>query len=121
MVVQKTISNLKERPKDERKAVAGGIAIFIVVVLLLAWGFLFIRRIQNGTQQITIDSGAQSEFNFQNVKAAQQAIEKSQDAQTIELYQIRDDNAAQQIGAGQSVYIQEVGQGTDAFGNPTAY
>lgn len=47
MVVQKTIDNLKDRPHDEKKAVASGIAISVIVILLIGWGFLFVRRVQN--------------------------------------------------------------------------
>lgn len=121
MVVQKTINNLKDRPKDERKAVAGGVAIFVIVILLVAWAILFFKRIQAGTQTLNIDSGAQDEFNFTSVKQAQQAIQQSSANSNLELYQIRDESAAQHVGTQQQVYVQQIGQGTDAFGNPTSF
>lgn len=49
MVVQKTIDNLKDRPHDEKKVVAGGIAVLVVIILFVGWGFLFLRKIQTGT------------------------------------------------------------------------
>jgi len=123
MVVQKTIDNLKERPKDERKAVAGGIAITVVVVLLLAWGVIFIHRIQTGAQKVNLDSGAQDQFNFTSVKQAQQAIQQqSANGNTEDLMQLRQDAAAQQVGAQQEMSVQQIGgSGTDAFGQPTSY
>lgn len=47
MVVQRTINNLRERPKHERKAVATWIAIGIVVILLLAWVIVSLARLRS--------------------------------------------------------------------------
>lgn len=44
MVLQRTIENLRDRPKHEREAVAFWIAVAIVVVLTLAWGVYFFRN-----------------------------------------------------------------------------
>jgi hypothetical protein len=123
VVVQKTIDNLKDRPKDERKAVAGGIAIAVIAILLIGWGVLFLRKIQNGTQQVSFDAGAQNEFNPSNVTQAQQQIQlQSQGGNADDLYRIRDDAAAQQIQLnGQTQVQQQTQGGTDAFGNPTNY
>ena len=52
MVVQKAINNLRERPKEERSAVAGGIAVAVVIILFLAWAILFFKRIQDNRPQI---------------------------------------------------------------------
>lgn len=46
MVVQKTISNLKERPKDERQVVAMGTAGAVVLVLLVGWAFFFLKSLR---------------------------------------------------------------------------
>ncbi len=46
MVVQKTIDNLKDRPKDERQAVAIGTASAVVAVLLVAWAFFFLKGVR---------------------------------------------------------------------------
>ena len=37
MVVQSTLNNLKEKPHDEKKAVASSIAIGVVILLLVGW------------------------------------------------------------------------------------
>jgi hypothetical protein len=122
MVVQKTIDNLKDRPKDERKVVAGGVAIAVIAILLIGWAVLFLRNIQNGTQQVSFDAGAQNEFNPSNVTEAQQQIKlQNQNGNTDDLYRIRDDAAAQQVQGSQQFQTQQTQGGTDAFGNPTNY
>ena len=123
MVVQQTIHNLKERPKDERKAVAGGIAIFIILVLLLAWTILFFKKIQSGSQQINFDLGAQNEFNFSSVREAQEQIAEQSASGFIEdLSTLREEAASKLLQGVQQLQTQEVGGGTDAFGNPnTSY
>ena len=50
MVVQRTIDNLKERPKHERKAVASWIAIGLIIILLVGWAIVFFSRIRSATQ-----------------------------------------------------------------------
>lgn len=47
MVFQQTIENLRERPHDERRAVAGGIAIGVVVILFLGWAFIFLHDLNS--------------------------------------------------------------------------
>lgn len=46
MVVQKTINNLKDRPKDERQVVAIGFAGTVVLVLIVAWAFFFLKSLR---------------------------------------------------------------------------
>lgn len=46
MVLQKTIDNLRERPHDERRAVALGVAIAVMVILFIGWAIFFVRSIQ---------------------------------------------------------------------------
>ena len=121
MVVQRTINNLKDRPKDERKAVAGGIAIAVIAVLLLAWAILFFKRIQSGTQQVNLDFGAQNEFNFSGVRAAQEEIAEQNASGYIEdLSTLRDDAAGKQLQGSEQSQVQQQAGGTDAFGNPTS-
>ena len=117
MVVQKTIDNLKERPQDERKVVAGGIAIALVVILLIGWTVLFFKRISNGSQQGNFESGAQEEFNFTSVKEAQQQIEQLQGYTAEELSRIRDEAAARQL-QGELQQPAKPDDGSDAFQPP---
>ena len=120
--MQKTINNLKDRPKDERKVVAGGVAVTVVVVLLIGWAIMFFKKIQSGSQQVNLDSGAQDQFNFTTTKQAQQAIQQqAQNPDQSDLYQLRNDAAASQVGVTQQVNAQQLGQQKDAFGNTTTY
>ena len=117
-MVQQTINNLKDRPKDERKAVASGIAITVIVVLLAAWGILFLKKIQSGSQKVNLDFGAQNEFNPSAVQQAQTTIQNSNGQTPEDLYNIRNDAAANQLQSGQQVTQQQTSGGTDAFGQP---
>ena len=67
MVIQKTLNNLKDKPKDDKKVVAGGIAILVMAVLFVGWAFLFIKKLQRGDATMQIGGTPQDEFNFSNV------------------------------------------------------
>jgi hypothetical protein len=49
MVVVRTVNRLRERPKDERVAVAGAVAIAVVAVLFIGWVVLFFHGIGSAT------------------------------------------------------------------------
>lgn len=51
MVVQRTINNLKDRPKDERQVVALGTAGAVVLILLVAWAFFFLKSLRTEQTQ----------------------------------------------------------------------
>lgn len=55
MVLQNTVNNLRERPRDERKVIAGVTAITVIAVLFIGWAVFFFKKIQN-TEPIQIDS-----------------------------------------------------------------
>jgi len=76
MVIQKAVDNLKGKSDDDKKVVAGGIAITIVALLLLGWAFLFFKKVQRGNQELQFGGTAQDEFNFSNVRQAQQDLMK---------------------------------------------
>ena len=107
MVVQKTIDNLKGRPNDEKKAVASGVAIGFVIILLIAWGFFFIKKVQNGGIQ-NLGGGAQDQFNFTTVKEAQLKLQQTYASTSDELRQIRDSAASNSF---QNQGAQPVDQG----------
>ncbi len=61
MVILNTINNLKERPRDERKAIAKVAAIVIIVVIFVVWAVLFFKKIQNvGPIEINVESTEES-------------------------------------------------------------
>lgn len=117
MVIQKTINNLKDKPNDEKKVVAGGIAIAVVVALFFGWAFFFFKKIQRGELAPNLGGGAQSEFDFSSVREAQQQL--LEDVSAIdELRNVRDQSASTQTGAAyQESYEQSE---TDVFGKPTS-
>ncbi len=116
MVVQKTIDNLKDKPKDERKALAGGIAFAVVILLFFAWAFFFFKKIQRGAQLREFGGGAQEEVNFSAVREAQQKLLEGV-SDTDELRTLRDQAAERQMD--QSVREEYQGSG-DAFGGEGA-
>ena len=123
MVVQKTIDNLKQSPKDEKTVVAGGVAITVVVILLIAWGFFFFKKIQRGAQ-LQIGNASQDEFNFQSVRDAQRQLQSQQNAGATsdELQAIHDESVSARLQGQQPNSLQKIdatgGGGGDQFGTP---
>jgi|SRR3989338_2231904 len=117
MVVQKAIDNLKSGPKDDKVAVASGIAISVVLILLAAWGIFFLRNIKNNADQLNLGGGAQDEFNFSSVKEAQAKLKQEYSNSTEEFQQLRDAAASQQMQLElQQGVEQSQGGGVDQFG-----
>lgn len=77
VVLQKAIDKAKEQKPEEKKVIAGGIAAFVVLVLVVAWGVLFLKKMQRGVETVDLTAGAQDEFNFTSVREAQRAIQDS--------------------------------------------
>lgn len=91
MVVRNAIDNLKDKPHDEKKAVASGIAIGIVIILLIGWGFLFLRKIQRGTiPQLEGGAVPQDQVNTGFLQQTQQQINSMYQDSASQLQQIRD-------------------------------
>ncbi len=119
MVVQKALNNLKEGSKDDKVAVASGIAISVVVILLAAWAIFFFRNIQKGTQEVNLGGGAQDQFNFSSVKEAQQQLQQQYSDSAEELKQLQNDAASQQMQLEMQTGVQETqGGSADQFGSP---
>ncbi|MCR4281070.1 MAG: hypothetical protein NUV88_01920 [Candidatus Kaiserbacteria bacterium] len=49
MVLQKAVNHLRNRPKEERRATALGIALLIVAILFIGWTIMFFKRIQSSS------------------------------------------------------------------------
>ena len=75
MVLKRAITHLRGRPKDERVAVAGGIATAVAILLLVSWAVFFFKNIQSGAVQIQAPTGLKEKvFNMQAVNDAQQQL-----------------------------------------------
>lgn len=55
MALQQHVDNLKQRPKDERQVVAVGFAGAVVIILIVIWGFYFLKSLR----QEQIQTGGQ--------------------------------------------------------------
>jgi len=118
-MVAKALDNLKDGPKEDKVAVASGIAVSVVVVLLVAWGIIFFHNIQKGTQQVNLSSGAQDQFNFTSTTQAQQQLQQDFANPNSGLSQLPQDAAQQQLNAQQQMPVQQTQSGgTDQFGSP---
>ncbi|MDO8522167.1 MAG: hypothetical protein Q7S08_02680 [bacterium] len=97
MVLQKTVDNLKSRPRHERRAVARGIAIAVVAILFIGWIILFFRNIQaNGIQ---IEPIGTTGLNTAPLTEAQNQIVNSFSDIKDNLQAIQNSTAAQSQGA----------------------
>jgi len=110
MVLQKAqqiIDHLKERPKDDKKVVAGGIAIVIVATLFFGWAYLFLKKIQNDNQSIDLGSVVQDSSLSDVARQAHQEIQQGFSG-FDEVRELRTQLEAQQSG-GASMQYNESG------------
>lgn len=119
MVIQNAINNVKEKPHDEKKAVATSIAVGVVVVLLIGWGFLFLRKIQKGGATPTLEGSAvpQDQIDAAFVKQTQQQINQFYQSSQDQLRDIRDTAAQNEANTGYTSESVDAAGGADAFGN----
>ena len=117
MVVKDAIDNLKDRPHEEKKAVASGIAIGVVIILLVGWSILFLRKVQNPNAIRNLSAGQQDQFNFDTVQQAQQQLKQGFASTSDELQRIRD--AAQDSLPLQQQVMQSTQGAPSQFGVPS--
>ncbi len=122
MVVQKAVDNLKQKPEEQRKAVASGVAVALVIILFIGWAYLFLKKVRGGVELDQVGTTAQQEFQFQNVRDAQERLTNDYDSAADELRRIRDE-AARAAASGSDV---SAGGGAGAssdgdFGLPAGY
>ena len=107
MVLKGAVDSLKDRPHDEKKVVATSIAVTLVIILFVGWGFLFLRKIQKGALTPTLQGTAVplDQFNPALLKQAEQYIPQvstRNDAKTMQ------DTAAQSQVQDTSTNAQSV-------------
>jgi hypothetical protein len=52
MVLDRTLNNLRERPREERTAIAAWIAIGVVAILLICWLIFFLHSIASSAAPV---------------------------------------------------------------------
>lgn len=106
MALQKSIDNLKQKPKDERTAVASGISIVVGAVLFIAWVIYFFQKIQSGAVAPTLQAG--NDFSQQSMQQAQAALQQEGASSLQDLVQLREQINSQQQGPVQQTTMQQV-------------
>ena len=59
------IDNLKQKPKEQKTAVAGSVAMAVVALLLIGWGFFFLKKLTGAAQ--STDAGA-NQIDFSTLR-----------------------------------------------------
>jgi hypothetical protein len=110
MAVQQKFNQLKDAPHEDKKAVAGGIAVAVVVILIFAWGFLFLRNVRN-TNLPSLENAAvpTDQFNMnliRNTERNQAIYDPEQDIRNLRDSATESDDSYGATGAG-STQVQE--------------
>lgn len=119
MVVQKTVDKLKQGTHEEKSAVATSAAFMVVVVLLIGWAFIFMKKIQRNALP-TIDTGAIPEglYDASAIREAEQTGAYYQ-TQFDQLEQLRENAAQEQVGTNAQIDVgASQNNDTSSFGSP---
>ena len=117
MVIQKAVDSMKDKSNDEKKVVAGGLAIAVVSVLFIGWAILFFKKVQSGQQLQSLGGGAQNEFISSSVRDAQKEL-MNDFSDVDELRQVREQSGNQYQ---QGVYQDASQQNSqDSFGGSSS-
>jgi hypothetical protein len=117
MVVGKTLDTLKDKPHDEKKVVAGSIAVTVVVVLLVGWAFLFLRNIQRGSAIPTLQGNTvpEDQLNAQFIQQTQEQLNQYYQSSSEQLRDIRDTSAGDSTTVDSGVGVSP-DEGESEFG-----
>ena len=70
--MKRILANLRERPEDERKTVAAGVALATVGILFVGWGYSFVQGLGSGTSVVAQNPAGQPSANTAAVQTSQQ-------------------------------------------------
>jgi hypothetical protein len=101
MVVKRTINNLRERPKDERTAIAASIAIGVMVILFIGWLVYFFHELRT-TPAPNLQAATDS-LNSSGLSQAQQQMQQAYGSTT------------QFIEAQGSIQLQPIGTSSQSY------
>lgn len=105
--------SIKDRSKNEKKAIAGAAAVAVAVLIFFAWGYWFIKKIQRGERIDTISTTLQEDFNIQSMNDMQYQFDQ------LEQYSEDELRAARDAAASQENYpVIESGSAGGTFGAP---
>jgi len=100
--MKKAMDDLKGRPKEERTATAGAVAMAIMALLFIGWAFFFLQKLSRGVPVETEWGPRQDVIDFSNLRSAQESFSNVYFDATEELRKIRDEAASRQRDALQA-------------------
>ncbi len=63
-MIRRTITHMKTRPRDERIAFAGMVALCVMFVLLIGWAFFFLATIRSAIPPAPSDTVTSTPESF---------------------------------------------------------
>jgi hypothetical protein len=119
MAIQEAVKNLKENgSKDDKVAVASGIAVSVVVVLLGAWAIYFLHSLASNSQKIQLGGGAADRLNMTDVQQAQQQLQQQFGSTTEDMQTIYQQSSTGDYQTSGAVQMQTQGDTGNQFGPP---
>ena len=118
MASQSPLENLHggKQEQDKKTVIAEAGAIGVVIILFICWAIYFFHKIENGGVKVNLNSGAQDQFNFTNVRDAQQQLQQNYGNVNQDLQDLRNQQQDSGGAVQQAVVQQDVsGQGGTQF------
>jgi uncharacterized protein (DUF1330 family) len=85
-----TVNNLKERPKEDRVAVATSVAGVVMIIIFIGWGYFFLKKIAAGEPVETSWGAREDVVDFSSIEEATRQFNETYYNAQEELRQIRD-------------------------------
>lgn len=98
--MKESIDKLKERPQEDKTAIAGTAALLVGVILFAGWGYFFIKKIKKGEQiDSTIIGNGQDVFDFSSLDQITQDFANQYRDDSGDLERVREESAAREADA----------------------